>query len=104
MPDQSSVCLYRLPENLIRAEFEARLRLQRTLHSCTALEMAIMQNPDIDMMKVVMKSLLTSLRKDLPDFMTARRDCRRHVLQNATNRHDPKRLIKASLWGDQLFE
>ena len=81
MPDQSSVCLYRLPENLIRAEFEDCSCLQRRLHSCTALNSTIMRNPDIDMLKVVVKSLLTSLRENLPAFMTTRRDCRRPVLQ-----------------------
>ena len=64
-----------LSDTLLKAEFEARAWLSRTLHSCTLMKMVSLQHPDIETMKVVTKSMVSSLRHDLHSFVQARRDC-----------------------------
>ena len=95
--------LHRLPDHLIKSEFEARKRLQRSLSTATTLELAMFSHPEVELVKVAIKSMMTSLRLDLNDFIVARRKCRRHALGPATIRYEPEKLIKAPIWGAGLF-
>ena len=95
--------LHRLPEHMIKSEYEARKRMQRSLHTCMTIEFNIWQHPEVELFKVIMKSTLTTPRFDFTAFATARRTCRRHVLTCARTRHEPEKLIKGSLWGKDLF-
>ena len=73
------------------------------LHTFTVLELELAHSPTSDILKVVLKSMVASLRHDLLDFVLARRACRRHVLQFAKVRHEPTRLIDGPVWGRELF-
>ena len=95
--------LPRLTEGLINKEFEARTRLARTLHSFTMAELLMSREPGIDMLKVLVKSMVTSLRKDMTDFMLIRKACRKHLFLSAEVRHEPTRLINGPVWGVNLF-
>ena len=61
------------------------------------------QNPTAELLKPLSKPLVANLLHDLYDFYMARRACRKHVLDNATIRHEPLRLINGSIWGASLF-
>ncbi|XP_064078898.1 uncharacterized protein LOC135196208 isoform X2 [Macrobrachium nipponense] len=95
--------LLKLPEHLIKAEFEARCRLSRSLHSITSAEMIASAYPTAPEFQVLTKSLLGTFQHDLFDFAVARRACRKFVLRPATIRHEPNKLIKSSIWGPSLF-
>ena len=95
--------LPKLPEKLISAEFAARSRLARTLHSMLVTELLMFCHPDMDTFPLLAKSMVCSLRHDLMDFAMARRACRKHVLEPATLRHEPIRLIDGPIWGADLF-
>ena len=56
-----------------------------------------------DLLKVLVKSMVTTLKNDLVDFMQARRACQKHVFLSAEIRHEPTRLINRSIWGVNLF-
>ena len=96
--------LYKLPDSLIKIEHESRIRLQRSIHSCTLLETGLLQDPRNDLLKVVLKSLLTTLRTDIAAFHTARTNCRRSILTYAHNKFEADKLIKANIWGPKLFD
>ncbi|XP_064111315.1 translation initiation factor IF-2, mitochondrial-like [Macrobrachium nipponense] len=100
---QFSDKLPRLPESLVRIEYEARTRLSRSINSATMAEMASLVYQDESLFKILTKSLLLTLQSDAYDFAVARRNCRKHVLSEATIRHEPNKLIKASIWGPDLF-
>ncbi|XP_068210358.1 uncharacterized protein [Palaemon carinicauda] len=100
---QFSERLPRLPESLIRLEFEARTRLSRSINSATMAEMTSLMYEEEPLFKVLTKSLLQTLLSDAYDFLAARRRCRKHVLSEATIRHEPNKLIKAPIWGPDLF-
>ena len=95
--------LPKIPEGMISKEFEARSRLARSLHSFTLAEYIMSCDPNNEILKVLVKSMVCSLRHDLFDFAQIRRNCRKHVLQNAEVRHEPTRLINGSIWGVNLF-
>ena len=95
--------LPRIPDSLLQSEFAARSRLERTLSSFTLAEMVMLKLDEHDVLKVLVKSMLTSLKHDLSDFVLARRACRRHVFKQATVRHEPRKLIDGSIWGPNLF-
>ena len=95
--------LPKLSNHLVNVEFEARMRLARTLSSLTSVELGALTRPEDDLYKVVAKGMLPSFRQDLMDFGIARRNCRKHILQYARVRHEPVRLINSSLWGPNLF-
>ncbi|XP_064109242.1 uncharacterized protein LOC135217346 [Macrobrachium nipponense] len=95
--------LLKLPEHLIKAEFEARCRLSRSLHSVTSAEMIASTYPTTPEFQVLTKSLLGTFQHDLFDFAVARRACRKFVLRPATIRHEPNKLIRSSIWGPFLF-
>ena len=54
-------------------------------------------------MRVIVKSLKSSLRYDAFAFGEARRKCRKHVFQNARIRHEPAKLINGPIFGANLF-
>ena len=95
--------LPRLTDGLINKEYEARSRLARTLHTFTLTEYYMSRRPDDDILKVIVKSMVTSLRKDMTDFMLLRKACRKHLFLLAEVRHEPTRLINAPVWGSKLF-
>ncbi|XP_066981300.1 uncharacterized protein [Macrobrachium rosenbergii] len=95
--------LPRLPESLIKAEYEARCRLSRSINSVTSVELTSAVYKDEPLFRVLTKSLLASFQSDLFDFIVARRNCRKFVLADATIRHEPNKLIKSSIWGTNLF-
>ena len=95
--------LPKLPEGLINKEFEAKNRLARTLHTFTLAELMMTREPGNDLIKVLVKSMVTSLKSDLFDFMLARKACRKHLLLTAEVRHEPTRLINGPIWGVNLF-
>lgn len=92
-----------IPNNLLTEEFAARQRLARTLHTMTVSELGMVSHPDWEILKVITKSMVASLRHDLTDFVQARKKCRAHVLEGATVRHEPNKLIGSSIWGASLF-
>ena len=61
------------------------------------------RDPNYDLLKVLVKSMVCSLRHDLFDFMQARRACRKHVFQAAEVCHEPTCLINGPIWGVNLF-
>ena len=54
-------------------------------------------------MRVIVKSMTSSLRFDAFAFGEARRKCRKHVLQNERIRHEPAKLINGPIFGEHLF-
>ena len=95
--------LPRLPDGLINKEFEARTRLARTLHTFTIAELMMSSEPGNDMLKVLVKSMVTSLRNDMTEFMLIRKACRKHLFLTAEVRHESTRLINGPIWGVNLF-
>ena len=57
--------LPKLPESMIEAEFSYRSRLERTLNSFTLAESLMLQHEEIETLKVLVKSMVASLRQDL---------------------------------------
>ena len=92
-----------LTDSLVKAEFEAKSRFARTLHTFTLLELTVLQNPSVEFLKVILKSMVASLRYDAFAFGEARRKCRKYVLHTARIRHEPSRLINSSSFGEHLF-
>ncbi|XP_064107292.1 uncharacterized protein LOC135216138 [Macrobrachium nipponense] len=88
--------LPKLPDNLLKAEFEARSRLARSINAVTSLELVASIYKEEQLFKVLAKSLLQTYQLDLHEFIAARKSCRKHVLAEATIRHEPNRLIKSS--------
>ena len=95
--------LPKLNDGLINKEFEVRSRLARTLHTFTLTELLMSLHPELEILKVIVKSMCASLRKDLTDFMLVRKACRKHLFLTATVRHEPTKLINAPVWGVPLF-
>ena len=92
-----------LTDTLVKAEYEAKSRFARTLHTFSLLELTANQNPEVEFMRVIVKSMTSSLRFDAFAFGEARRKCRKHVLQNARIRHEPAKLINGPIFGEHLF-
>ena len=92
-----------LTDALVKAEFEAKSRFARTLHTFTLLELTALQNPEVEFLKVIVKSMVSSLRFDAFAFGEARRKCRKYVLHHARIRHEPIRLINGTSFGENLF-
>ena len=65
--------LPKLPEGLITKKFDARTRLARSLHTFTLAEYMMSRDPCYDLLKVLVKSMVSTLKNDLADFMQARR-------------------------------
>ena len=61
------------------------------------------RRPEDDILKVIVKSMVTSLREDLTEYAFLRKACRKHLFLLAEVRHEPTRLINASVWGSKLF-
>ncbi|XP_068239903.1 uncharacterized protein [Palaemon carinicauda] len=102
----SSLFSERLPkitDHLLKVEFESRNRLARTLNSVVSSELIASLYSDEPLFRVQAKNLLQSFQSDLQDFWTARTNCRKHVLAEASIRHEPNRLITSSGWGKTLF-
>ena len=95
--------LPKLPEGLINKEFDSRTRLARTLNTFTLAEFMMSRDPGYDLLKVLVKSMVTSLKNDLADFVQARRTCHKHVLLTTEVRHEPTCLINGPIWGVNLF-
>ena len=90
--------LSKLPDQLLTAKFESCSRLARTLHSFTLAEMGIFRYPELEFLKVLTTSMVCSLRHDLFELAVARHNCSKHVLQHASIRHEPTKLINDPLW------
>ncbi|MGL5405729.1 MAG: hypothetical protein ACRDAX_02920, partial [Propionibacteriaceae bacterium] len=101
--DQFGEKLPRLPDSLIQAEFDARTRFGRSLNSLIITEMAALSYATEPLFKILAKSQFQTVLSDAFDFFQARRNCRKHVLQECTIRHEPNRLLAASMWGADLF-
>ncbi|XP_064101055.1 uncharacterized protein LOC135211750 [Macrobrachium nipponense] len=95
--------LPKLPENLLKTEFETKTRLARSINAVTSLELVASMYKDEQLFQVLTKSLLQTFQSDLFEFAAARRVCRKYVLAEASIRHEPNRLIKSSIWGKNLF-
>ncbi|XP_068226592.1 uncharacterized protein [Palaemon carinicauda] len=95
--------LPRLPESLIKQEYDSRLRVGRTLNLATSTESIALTYDTESIFKSLNKATLQSLYFDLYDFAIAKRRCRKHVLAEATIRHEPNKLIRSSCWGSNLF-
>ncbi|XP_068229053.1 LOW QUALITY PROTEIN: uncharacterized protein [Palaemon carinicauda] len=100
---QFSERLPRLSDSLIKTEYEARTRLSRSINSATMAEMTSLVYDEEPLFKILTKCLLHTLQCDAYNFAVARHNCRKHVLAEASIRHEPNRLIKASIWGADLF-
>ena len=55
------------------------------------------------MIKVILKSMVTTLKQDLLDFGIARRACRSHVFRHASLKHEPQKLVNSLIRGPSLF-
>ena len=105
-----------IPEELLKREYETRKRLVDALGTQTMAEFAMHLFPvsgkkidkktklsgvDLaaELFKLLGKSHCSKFSKALYDFGQARRACRKFVFRAATVRHEPERLINASLWG-----
>ena len=89
--------LPKLSKEQLQKEYEVRTRLERTLHTFTLLEFSMMKDPQVDFLKVIAKSMVTSLHYDLSEFILIRRRLRQHVFKAATIRHEPQRLIDGNI-------
>ena len=96
---QFNESLPKLPESLITREFDTRTRLAQSLHTFTLTKYMLSRDPGYNLLKVLVKSLVNTLKNDLSDFMQARRACRKHVFSSAEIRHEPTRLINGPFWG-----
>ncbi|XP_068220112.1 uncharacterized protein [Palaemon carinicauda] len=95
--------LPKLPDHLLKTESETRSRLARSINSLISLELVSSLYKEEQIFRVLAKGLLQTFQIDLHDFWTARTNCRRHVLAEASIRHEPNRLIRSSCWGKNLF-
>ncbi|XP_064116855.1 uncharacterized protein LOC135222646 [Macrobrachium nipponense] len=95
--------LPRIPDTMLKAEFEARCRLSRSINSVTTAELTASVFAEEPLFRVLTKSMLQAYQSDLYDFIVARRACRKHVFANASIRHEPNKLINASIWGANIF-
>ncbi|XP_064116856.1 uncharacterized protein LOC135222647 [Macrobrachium nipponense] len=95
--------LPRIPDTMLKAEFEARCRLSRSINSVTIAELTASVFAEEPLFRVLTKSMLQAYLSDLYDFIVARRACRKHVFANASIRHEPNKLINASIWGANIF-
>ena len=68
--------LPKLPDAMLEAEFSARCRLERTLSSFTLAESLMLHHEEIEPLKVLVKSMVSSFRQDLMSFALAKRACR----------------------------
>ena len=75
----------------------------KTLNSFTVAEHLMLQHDEIEELKILVKSMVSSLHQDIMDFGLARRTCRRHIFRHAAIMHEPLSLIDSSLWGPSLF-
>ncbi|XP_064107538.1 uncharacterized protein LOC135216296 [Macrobrachium nipponense] len=101
--DQFGKRLPRLPDNLIQAKFEARTRLGRTLNALVMTEVAAITYGSEPLFKLLAKAQTQTVQSDLYELVVARRNCRKHVLQEATIRHEPNKLLSSTIWGADLF-
>ena len=93
-------------DTIIKEEYEARMRLSNSLSFQTLLETCIDSvtvDPRENIFSCLAKQHSGVLKDDLYAFGMARRACRKHVLRNAKVRHEPSKLIDASIWGKDLF-
>ena len=63
----------------------------------------MLQHEEIEALKVLVKSMVSSIKQDLLDFALARRSCRQHVFKSALIKHEPMKLIDSPIWGPNLF-
>ncbi|XP_064087967.1 uncharacterized protein LOC135202485 isoform X2 [Macrobrachium nipponense] len=101
--DLFSERLPRIPDHLVKTEFEAKTRLARSINSVTAAELVASTYNEEQVFRVLTKVLLQMFQSDLYDFAVARRACRKHFLAGASIKHEPNRLIRSSIWGENLF-
>ena len=109
-----------IPEELLKKEFEARKVFLQALGTQSMAEFAMHSFPTkgvkvdkkaklagtdlaAEFFKLLSKSHCSEFSTALYNFGQARRACRKFVLKAATVRHEPERLINASLWGEFLF-
>ncbi|XP_068238442.1 uncharacterized protein [Palaemon carinicauda] len=95
--------LPKLPDHLLKAEFETRNRLARSLNSLASSELIASLYSEEPVFRVLAKSLLQTIQLDLHDFCTTRTICRKYVLAGVSIRHEPNRHITSSCWGKSLF-
>ncbi|XP_068249701.1 uncharacterized protein [Palaemon carinicauda] len=100
---QFSERLPRLPDSLIKLKFDARMRLSSSINSATMAEMSSLVYEEEPLFKSLTKSLLHTFLCDAYNFAVARCRCRKHVLSEASIRHEPNKLITAPIWGPDLF-
>lgn len=100
---QFSEELPKLPESLLKAEFETRTKLARSLSSGCLTEATAVSGSDEPFFQVLAKSFLATFQLDLHEFVMARLECRKFIFADATIRHEPNKLIKSSIWGPNLF-
>ena len=58
---------------------------------------------DTDLMGALVKTLASTFFQDLAEFVEARRNCKLHVMEPASVRIEPSKLIDACIWGEDLF-
>ena len=95
--------LPKLPNALLNTEYEARLRLARSLHTMALTETLIHLREKDEALSLIAKTHGLTVTQDLHAFAMARRALRKHIFEHAKVRHEPNRLINSSLWGESLF-
>ena len=85
------------PDSIIEAEFELRSRLARTLHFPSLAERGIFRYPELEFMKVWMKSMVCPRCHDLFEFAVARHNCSKHAPQHTSIRQEPPSSLMTPL-------
>ena len=92
-----------LPESLIKAEFDARSRLSRTLYTLLLTVAMRQESLGVDNYIILAKSQIGTVTRDMFDFRMARRACWKHVLAQANVRHELTKLLNSCTWGGDLI-
>ena len=92
-----------IPYKQLKDEFDKRLVLAHALGTQTMIELHIHRHPEMEGFKLLAKQHLPQFAKALFDFGEAKKTCRKTVLDRATIKHEPSRLIHSSIWGEYLF-
>ena len=93
----------KLRDTLIDLEYRSRTRLADSILAMAYSELLISLHLELPELKPIVKPVGRILARDLWDFCSARRNCRKHVLFAAKVKHETNRLIDGPIWGEHLF-
>ena len=100
---QFNEMLPRIPDNLLKREQDTKELVAATLNHQSYLEILMSNYANSDIFMALAKNHLAIFIRTFYYFCLARKACREYVLQGATVRHEPRRLIDSNIWGKDLF-